>query len=148
MNRPTLIRIGLAMVALVALRLPLALAQQREEKFTIRLSPVPRDLQMAANVGGDGSATAVLVGSRLTITGSFKGLRSPATIAQLRRGSVTGVRGAASKELIVSKSTSGTIAGSVDLSPSEIEGLQKGQFYVQIHSEKAPDGNLWGWLLK
>jgi hypothetical protein len=26
--------------------------------------------------------------------------------------------------------------------------LRKGMVYVQIHSEGAPDGNLWGWLLK
>jgi hypothetical protein len=27
-----------------------------------------------------------------------------------------------------------------------VEGLRKGKFYIQIHSEKAPDGILWGWL--
>ncbi len=25
--------------------------------------------------------------------------------------------------------------------------FKKGNFYVQIHSEKAPAGNLWGWLV-
>jgi len=28
-----------------------------------------------------------------------------------------------------------------------VTDLEKGRFYVQLHSEKAPDGNLWGWLL-
>jgi hypothetical protein len=23
-----------------------------------------------------------------------------------------------------------------------------GRFYIQLHSEKAPEGNLWGWLLR
>ena len=30
----------------------------------------------------------------------------------------------------------------------QIENLERGRWYVQIHSQKAPDGNLWGWLLK
>jgi len=41
----------------------------------------------------------------------------------------------------------GTLSGSFDLTPDQIESLKKGKWYVQIHSEKAPDGNLWGWLL-
>jgi hypothetical protein len=28
-----------------------------------------------------------------------------------------------------------------------MSALQKAQIYVQIDSEKAPKGNLWGWLL-
>ena len=27
-----------------------------------------------------------------------------------------------------------------------VADLEKGRLYVQLHSEKAPDGNLWGWL--
>jgi hypothetical protein len=43
---------------------------------------------------------------------------------------------------------SGNISGSVDLTPAEVEALRKGMVYVQIQSVGAPDGNLWGWLLK
>jgi hypothetical protein len=25
--------------------------------------------------------------------------------------------------------------------------LRQGRMYLQLHSESAPDGNLWGWLL-
>jgi hypothetical protein len=103
---------------------------------------------MAATVTGEGSATAILVGSKLTITGSFKGLGSPATVGRLHRGAVTGVKGAALRDLTVEKSLGGMIMGSFDLTPAEILGLKAGQFYIQIHSEKAPDGNLWGWLLR
>ena len=35
----------------------------------------------------------------------------------------------------------------LDLTPLQVTDLEKGRFYVQLHSEKAPDGNLWGWLL-
>ena len=41
---------------------------------------------------------------------------------------------------------SGEITGVVELTPAQIDDLEKGCVYVQLHSEKAPDGNLWGWL--
>jgi len=59
-----------------------------------------------------------------------------------------GVRGSSFADLTVSKGTSGTVSGSLDLTPEQVQSLRKGQFYIQIHSEKAPEGNLWGWLLR
>jgi hypothetical protein len=115
--------------------------------FKTRLSPVAMDATMRATVAGDGSASAKLTGSTLAVTGAFEGLLSPATMAQVRRSPVTGVRGPALFDLTVTKAASGTIGGSFDLTPAQIEDLRKGRLYVQLHSEKAPDGNLWGWLL-
>ncbi len=133
--------VGLVCVGLV-------LSAQTQEKFRTRLSPVSMDASMRANIAGLGSAAAVLSGTKLSVTGSFEGLRSPATIAQLHEGRGTGVRGPVIFDLTVSKAVSGTIEGSFDLSADQLENLRKGRFYVQIHSEKAPDGNLWGWLLR
>lgn len=121
---------------------------QEQETFKVRLSPVPLDLAMRATITGKGSATAVLAGKKLTINGSFEGLSSPATVVRLHQGPVTAVRGPAIGDLIVSKSTSGTITGSLHLTPEQVENLRKGRMYIQIHSEKAPEGNLWGWVLK
>ena len=121
---------------------------QPEEKFRTRLAPVPLDVTMRATVAGSGSAAAVLAGSKLSITGSFEGLRSPATAAHLHQGLATGVRGPVVLDLDVSKAASGTIGGSFDLTAEQVESLKKGRFYIQIDSEKAPDGNLWGWLLR
>jgi len=42
---------------------------------------------------------------------------------------------------------SGTISGAFTLTSIQVADLEKGRLYVQLHSEKAPDGNLWGWLL-
>lgn len=117
------------------------------QTFTARLTPVPIDAAMRATIGGMGSATATLNGATLSIQGTFDGLRTPATIAQIHIGPVTGVRGAAILDLTISKATSGSIGGSFSLTPAQIESLRKGKLYIQIHSEKAPDGNLWGWLL-
>jgi len=115
--------------------------------FKTRLSPVAMDATMRATVAGSGSVSVRLTGSRLVVTGSFEGLLSPATMAQVRRSPVTGVRGPALFDLTVTKAAGGAISGSFDLTPVQIEDLRKGRFYVQLHSEKAPDGNLWGWLL-
>jgi hypothetical protein len=58
------------------------------------------------------------------------------------------VRGPAIADLTISKATSGTITGSIDLTPAQLASLHKGGLYIQIHSEKAPNGVLWGWLLR
>jgi hypothetical protein len=120
---------------------------QSGETFKARLSTVPIDVTMMSTVAGSGSLTAVLAGKKLTITGTFEGLRSPATIARVHRAP-RGIRGPAMFDLAVSKATSGTVSGSLELTPAQIEDLRNGRFYVQIHSEGAPDGNLWGWLLR
>jgi len=116
--------------------------------YRARLSPVPLDLSMQATIGGSGTASAVLSGTKLSITGTFDGLKSPATLARLHRSPTRGVRGPEVAELTVSHAVSGTIGGTVDLTPAQVADLEKGRLYIQIHSEKAPDGNLWGWLLE
>ena len=121
---------------------------QSEERFRGRLSPVPIDATMRATVTGTGSVSAVLTGTRLSITGTFDGLGGPATVARLHQGVATGVRGPALSELTVSKSTRGTLSGTLTLTSEQADNLKNGKLYIQIHSEKAPDGNLWGWLLR
>ena len=123
------------------------LAAQGGRTFKARLSPVPIDVTMQATVAGTGSVSAVLTGAKLAITGNFDGLRSPATIAQVHKSPIRGVRGPVVFDITASKSTSGTISGSLDLTPLQVTDLEKGRLYVQLHSEKAPEGNLWGWLL-
>jgi hypothetical protein len=125
----------------------LALAQG-QETFKGRLAPVPVDAKTRPDTGGYGSATAVLAGTRLTVSGTFEQFKSPSTVARLHISRVTGVRGPAIGDLTVTKGTAGTISGWFDLTPQQVEGARKGLLYVQIHSEKAPDGNVWGWLLK
>jgi hypothetical protein len=50
--------------------------------------------------------------------------------------------------LEVTKSTTPTISGTLELTPQQIADLRGEQFYVQLNSERAPEGNLRGWLLK
>ena len=131
-------------VALSAL--PTAQSAQPEISYKARLSPVPVDFVTLGAVTGSGSATATLTGSRLSISGTFEGLGGPATVANLHKGPL-GIRGPAVLSLTVTKSPQGTITGSFELKANQIDDLRLRRLYIQIHSEKAPDGNLWGWLV-
>jgi hypothetical protein len=126
-----------------------ALTAQQPKTFKARLAPIPIDVSMQATVAGGGSVSAVLTGTRLAVTGTFEGLKSPATIAQVHKSPVRGVRGPNVLDLTVTKTdgVSGTLSGSFDLTALQIADLEKGRLYVQLHSEKAADGNLWGWLI-
>jgi hypothetical protein len=143
-------RVFLALTLAVAVAAPgLVLSQSgaASRTFTARLSTVPIDLAMASTVAGSGSATGTLKGRTLGITGAFTGLKSPATVARLHRSPNRGIRGASFADLTVTAATQGEISGNVELTAAQVEDLEKGRLYVQLHSEKAPDGNLWGWLL-
>ena len=111
-----------------------------------RLSLMPLDIAMQNVMGGSGMATASLKGTTLVINGTFSGLKTPATVARLHRSEKPGMRGAPVGDLAVTGETSGTISGSIELTKEQVSDLAAARFYVQLHSQKAPDGNLWGWL--
>jgi hypothetical protein len=119
---------------------------QEPLQLRARLAPVPIDLAMQSTIAGSGAVTATRRGPTLSVTGSFAGLKSPATVARLHVAA-KGIRGPAVFDLTVSGGTSGTVSGTFELTPQRIADASAGRFYVQIHSEGAPEGNLWGWLL-
>lgn len=130
---------------------------QSGEKFNARLAPAPAlGLRGGGSaVAGIGSATATLSGRKLTVTGSFEKMVSPATTAKLGLGLITGARGDFIFDITVTAApqsnpagTSGTIAGSFDLTPAQVDAFKQGKLYIQINSEGAPNGHLLGWLLK
>jgi hypothetical protein len=134
---------------------------QTGDKYTVRLGMVPAaNAAQQANVTGRGTATASLAGNKLTINGSFEGLPAPATAARLHLGIAKGARGKAITDLTITKGTSGTLSGAVDLTPAQIEALRQGRLYLQVHSERGippeqgkvqpevDNSNLWGWLLR
>jgi CHRD domain len=135
------------LAALVAGLVTCSLPVSAGAKYKARLSVTPVNASMLATTAGSGSVTAELQGSSLVITGTFTGLRSPATVARLHQG-MKGVRGPAAFDLIVTRDTHGTISGSLKLTAIQVARLEREELYVQVHSEAAPDGNLWGWLLR
>jgi CHRD domain len=114
--------------------------------FTFRLSPGPRLVGTRAASSGGGSFTATMEGNKLTLKGSYHGLLAVPTGAHLFMGSLPGVRGPLVADLTVSPATTGMLSGVVELNSKELAALYKGGLYVEIDSDKAPDGDMWGWL--
>ncbi len=142
--------LAVASLAGAGLSLGVALSAQSGDRYTARLAWVPTG-GGSGRVAGRGVATATLMGRTLAIAGTFEGLGSPASLARLHQGIAKGARGAAIADLTVTKAISGTVSGSVTLTPEQAQGLAQGRLYMQLHSDKgvAPDGaNLWGWFLK
>jgi len=117
------------------------------DEFDARLGRMPVDSRNQAAIAGLGHAHAELEGDRLEIEGEFEGLGGPATVANLHLGLAVGVRGNVIHALTLTQDVEGRITGTLRLSADEIAALRAGRLYIQIHSESAPDGNLWGWLL-
>lgn len=132
----------------VALALTLGVAAQAQApQYRARLAVVPIDIPMQSTIAGAGTVTATLKGTTLTLNGTFTGLKTPATVARLHRGPKMAMRGPSIGELTATAATSGSITGSIELTKEQVDDLAAGRLYVQLHSQKAPNGNLWGWLL-
>jgi hypothetical protein len=135
--------IVLAVGSVLALLLSTSVVAQ---EFSGRLGRVPIETRTQSTVAGLGHATATLDGNRLTISGDFAGLLGAATVANLHMSPAVGVRGPVIHELSVSTGNEGDLSGSFRLGADEVAALRAGRLYIQVHSESAPDGNLWGWL--
>jgi hypothetical protein len=134
-----------ALIAVVWSAAVLQISAQSAITYKARLAPVPV-AAFTPSIVGAGSVTATLTGTKLVVNGTFEGLATPATVARIHKSPKPGIRGDALFDLTVSKGTSGTISGAFELTTAQAQELRAGRYYVQLHSEKAPDGNLWGWL--
>lgn len=122
------------------------LSAQATTTLKARLAPVPIDVAMQATIAGGGTATATLSGTTLALDGTYQGLVTPATTVRVYESARPGIRGTLVGELASGGGTIGTFKGTITLTPAQAAAFANGLLYVQIQSEKAPDGNLWGWL--
>jgi CHRD domain len=136
---------GLFSIALFA-SMSVRPADQKSEIYQVRLSPLGVTNATVDTTTGAGKATATLTGNRLTIEGSFDGLTGAATAANLRRGP-KGIPGPVVFDISVPKSSSGQIDAAFELTADQLKDLREARLYLQIHSERAPDGSIRGWLL-
>jgi hypothetical protein len=120
-------------------------AAQTAKVYRARLSPVPLDFAMMSTVSGTGTVTATVSGQTITFSGTFTGLRSPATTVILHRA-LRGTRGPDVATVQATNQTSGQISGTVAATPQLLQDLDHNLLYLQMQSETAPDGNLWGWF--
>lgn len=119
---------------------------QSGERFSGRLSVLPVDPVTVATMSGQGEALGTLTDETLVITGTFTGLSSPATGAHIHQAPPAR-RGPARFPLDVTGATTGEFSGTVDLSFAQIRLLRSRSYYVQIHTENNPDGEVRGWLM-
>ena len=117
------------------------------ESFETRLAPSPLTDGTRVNISGEGQAVVQWDGNILSVSGNFAGLATGATTAALYDGPGIGIPGAKAFDISVTQDKSGMIWASLTLSRKQLSELRAGHFYVQIDSQKAPDGNLTGWLL-
>jgi hypothetical protein len=118
------------------------------ERYQAYLSPMPHNDATLDNVRGKGTATVTLDGDTVSITATFAGLSSPATTARLLLSAGAGIPGKAMvKEFTVTTDVAGKVSGQVKLDAAQLAALKSGKLYLQINSQKAPEGNLWGWFL-
>jgi hypothetical protein len=130
-----------------AVALLLSAAPALAAGYDAELDPVPFDASNRAIViDSIGNASATLQGSTLNISGSFSNFTSPASGGSVRIGLAKGVPGDAIGTLTVDHAASGHFSGSVTLNSGQIAALKKQAIFVRIDSEKAPDGNVEGWL--
>ncbi len=134
-------------ISALVLALALAAAQAAPGPMRARLSPLPTDLAMQETIAGVGAATATLAGTALTVEGTYRGLKSPATSVRVYESPRPGLRGPLVGEFASGGGITGTFKGTLTLTREQVAAYAKGLLYVQVQSDKAPDGNLWGWLM-
>jgi len=80
------------------------------------------------------------------VDGTYRGLKSAATAVRVFESAKPGLRGPLVGEFASGGGTTGTFKGTLTLTREQAAAFANGLLYVQLHSEKTPDGNLWGWL--
>jgi len=116
--------------------------------YEAELDPTPFDATNRADViESIGNVTATLDGNMLTVKGTFSNFTSPATGGSFRIGLAKGVPGdAIGGTLTVEHARQGAFSGSIKLNATQLAALKRQSLYIRIDSEKAPDGNVQGWL--
>jgi hypothetical protein len=117
------------------------------EKYQAYLSPMPHNDAIHANFTGKGSVVATVDGDRMLLNATFTGLASAATKAHVCLSMAAGIPGRPLFEVTVPAAVEGKITDTFKLDGAQTTALRTGKLYIQIDSEKAPNGNLWGWLL-
>jgi hypothetical protein len=117
------------------------------EKYQAYLSPMPHNDAMHANFSGKGSAIVTIDGDKMSLSGTFTGLASAATKAHVCLSMAPGIPGKPIFEFTVPAAVEGKVTATFKLDSAQVTALKTGKLYIQIDSEKAPTGNLWGWLL-
>jgi hypothetical protein len=135
------------LLAALLMATPLLTGAALAASYEAELDPTPFDATNRADViESIGNLTATLDGNMLTVKGTFSNFTSPATGGSFRIGLAKGVPGEAIGNLTVDHARQGAFSGTIKLTSAQLAALKRQALYVRIDSEKAPDGNVQGWL--
>ena len=139
---------ALGLAALAALAVSVAAQTPGAERFGGRLSRLPVDLRTTSTILGVGEVKAELRGRELTLSAEFRGLSSPVTAVHVHNAP-RARRGAVAFPIDVGDppGTAGELTATVMLTDAQAAELRGGRYYLQIHTEGNPGGELRGWLL-
>ena len=138
---------GAMALALAGLTTSLAAQAPAVERFGGRLSRMPVDLVTTSTIRGEGAVTAGLHERELTLTAEFQGLSSPVTAVHVHNAPRARPGGAFPIDLGDPLGTAGEFMATVTLTDAQAAELRAGRYYLQIHTEANPGGELRGWLL-
>lgn len=122
-----------------------------DDPLTARLDSVAFTNETRRLVSGVGGVVATISdGGVVTLVGNYGGLASPATSIVVLKGPRTGVPGQERLAAfpVAQPSTRGSFSERIRMSKSNLAALLAGQIYLQIVTETAPDGAIWGWIIR
>jgi hypothetical protein len=100
----------------------------------------------AVNTAGRGTATVIIRGNRLTLTGSFSGLGEPARAAHIHGAGARGANAGVIIPIQFTAAPQGQISVEVELTPEQRAMILSGRTYVNIHTATHGGGEIRGQL--
>jgi len=115
--------------------------------YTCSLSPTQEVPPTASSATGACTVTLDDVTGSVTVSGSYGGLTSNATLAHIHGPAPVGVNAGILIGLTPSGGTSGTVSGGGTLSPANITNMLNGLTYVNVHTVNNGGGEVRGQIV-
>jgi hypothetical protein len=129
----------------LAMSMLISVSVQAQETYRARLSPMPTTPQTVTTITGEGEVILTLNGNTLSVSGSFNGMSSAATMGHVHNGPPA-QPGPVVHQLVVASSSAGDISAQLELTDAQVQALENNELYIQIHSENNAPGELRGWI--
>ena len=116
------------------------------ETFTANISSAQEVPVNASTATGFGRVFLNETAGTITFTVTFSGLSGDQTAAHIHGPAGIGANGAVIINLGLVGGTSGTLSGTVAITPTQITSMRAHQTYINIHSTTRPGGEIRGQL--
>lgn len=134
--------------ALIALVLA-ACQQGPKTSFSATLNGANEVQVPPVTTEGTGTATLTLNGDAFTLTGSYENLSGPAIAAHIHGPATKSENAGVVVPLTFTEGStagSGTLSGSGTFTADQLADLRSGLYYVNVHTEANPEGEIRGQL--